>query len=324
MSQREWQKVMQASSKRYPRANARKGIYMLQGCGMEGTPYSGMRANTLRNERPSLTSTHEGDATLERALRNSGIRQYNKNGQSARTGLSHTSVAEDRHNQTEQLFCPIDGIHTTRETDQAAMSVVQSILMRAFGRPAGVLGRLGGRVMARTNRRMAQRAVELLDVRPQDRVLEVGFGPGVGIQLLARAAASGWVAGIDLSEEMVEQAEARNAKAIAAGKVELRRGAVERLPFEHATFDKALAINSMQVWPDAVAGLREIRRVLKPGGSVALGFTRWSGQARERVAEALTAAGFTGAHVMDIDDGFCALAVNPVIEATNRPSDNGV
>ncbi|MDQ3829524.1 MAG: class I SAM-dependent methyltransferase [Candidatus Tectomicrobia bacterium] len=124
--------------------------------------------------------------------------------------------------------------------------------------------------------------------------------------------------------EMVEQAEARNAKAIAAGKVALRRGTVERLPFEPATFDKALAINSMQVWPDAVAGLREIRRVLKPGGRVALGFTRWSGQARAGLAEALTAAGFTDAHMVDIDGDYCALAVTPVTEATNRPSKNGV
>jgi ubiquinone/menaquinone biosynthesis C-methylase UbiE len=43
------------------------------------------------------------------------------------------------------------------------------------------------------------------------------------------------------------------------------------LLFEDDTFDKALAINSMQVWADAMAGLREIRRVLKSGGRVALG-----------------------------------------------------
>jgi ubiquinone/menaquinone biosynthesis C-methylase UbiE len=110
---------------------------------------------------------------------------------------------------------------------------------------------------------------------------------------------------------MLEQAKARSAKAMATGRVELRRGSVERLPFEDATFDKALAVNSMQVWSDAVAGLREIRRVLKPGGTVVLGFTRWSGQAQAGLTDTLTAAGFAGAHVMDMEDGeFCALAVN--------------
>jgi hypothetical protein len=49
---------------------------------------------------------------------------------------------------------------------------------------------------------------------------------------------------------MVEQARARNAAAIESGRVDLRRGSVESLPFDDDTFDKALAINSMQVWPD--------------------------------------------------------------------------
>jgi ubiquinone/menaquinone biosynthesis C-methylase UbiE len=188
------------------------------------------------------------------------------------------------------------------------MSVVKSILMRAFGHPQGVLGRVGGIIMARMNRSIAVRTIALLDVQPHDRVLEVGFGPGVGITLLVSVVSSGRVAGVDDSAEMVEQARARNAEAMKAGRVELQRGSVETLPFAHETFDKALAVNSMQVWPDAVTGLREIRRVLKPGGRVALGFTRHSGQPKEGLADVLTAAGFTGAHVVDIDQNFCGLA----------------
>jgi ubiquinone/menaquinone biosynthesis C-methylase UbiE len=86
---------------------------------------------------------------------------------------------------------------------------------------------------------------------------------------------------------------------------------VECLPFEDNTFDKALAINSMQVWPDAVAGLQEMRRVLKPGGRIALGFTPYSGQPQSGVPERLTAAAFTEAHVVETELGFCALAVKP-------------
>jgi ubiquinone/menaquinone biosynthesis C-methylase UbiE len=51
----------------------------------------------------------------------------------------------------------------------------------------------------------------LLEVGPNDRVLEVGFGPGVVIQCLSKLAAAGYAAGIDQSREMVEQARARNA-----------------------------------------------------------------------------------------------------------------
>jgi ubiquinone/menaquinone biosynthesis C-methylase UbiE len=160
------------------------------------------------------------------------------------------------------------------------MSVAHSILMRMFGRPKGILGRLGGIIMARTNQKCAAWVIDLLGIQPNDRVLEVGFGPGVGIELLARSASGGYVAGVDPSEEMVQQAKARNVKAMESGQVDLRYGSAESLPFEDNTFTKALAINSMQVWPDAVAGLREMRRIMKPGGRIALGFPPIRGSRR--------------------------------------------
>jgi ubiquinone/menaquinone biosynthesis C-methylase UbiE len=72
---------------------------------------------------------------------------------------------------------------------------------------------------------------------------------------------------------MVGQARARDATAVAHGQVDLRHGSVAHLPFADDTFDAALAINSMQVWPDAIGGLREMRRVVKRFGRIALGFT---------------------------------------------------
>jgi ubiquinone/menaquinone biosynthesis C-methylase UbiE len=171
------------------------------------------------------------------------------------------------------------------------MNFAHDLLLRTFGQPKGVLGRLGGVIMARSNRACAQWVISLLDVGPQDWVLEVGFGPGVAIELLARVPGR-HVAGVDPSLEMVAQAVVRNATALASGSVELRHGTVDRLPFADATFDKVLAINSVQVWPDAVAGLRELGRVLKPGGRIALGFTQHSGQSRTGVPETLAAGGF--------------------------------
>lgn len=122
--------------------------------------------------------------------------------------------------------------------------------------------------MARMNADCGAWVTELLEVGPSDNVLEVGFGPGVVIQCLSKLASAGHVAGIDPSREMVEQARARNAIAIQSGRLDLRHGSVENLPFQDNLFDEALAINSLQVWPDAVKGLREMRRVMKPGGRV--------------------------------------------------------
>jgi ubiquinone/menaquinone biosynthesis C-methylase UbiE len=188
---------------------------------------------------------------------------------------------------------------------------IRKLLVRMFGRPKGVLGRLGGAIMARVNRDAAAQVIEVLDVRPDDKVLEVGFGPGVAVQLLLRRVPAGSVSGVDLSQEMVRQAAARNADALRNRRADLRYGSVERLPFADETFDKALAINSMQAWPDAHAGLREIRRVLKHGGNVALGFTVNSGQPMEGVMESLAAAGFAQARIVDRSKLFCAIATRP-------------
>src|SRR5262249_30819171 len=146
------------------------------------------------------------------------------------------------------------------------MARARQLLMRMFGRPEGILGRLGGMIMARVNRDAAAQVIELLDVRRDDRVVEAGFGPGVAVELLLQRLPAGSVAGVDQSQEMVAQAAARNADALRTRRADLRYGSAERLPFADQTFDKALAINSMQAWPDARGGLREIWRWLEPGG----------------------------------------------------------
>ena len=107
------------------------------------------------------------------------------------------------------------------------------------------------------------------------------------------------VAGRARVAEMVEQARARNAGAVLSRRVELRRGSVDSLPYERNTFDAALTINSFQVWQNAVAGLREIHRVIKPGGRVALGFTPYSGQSKKGLMEMLAIADFTSVQIVN-------------------------
>ena len=187
----------------------------------------------------------------------------------------------------------------------------ENLLLDMFGRPRGVLGRLGGAIMARMNRECAAWVAGLLEVGPDDKVLEIGCGPGTGIALLARAAPGGYVAGVDPSSEMIEQASARNAQAIAGGRVELRLGSAECLPFAANHFDKAMAINSLQVWRSPIVGLQEAWRTLRPGGRIALGFTRYSGQPKTGLDDLLAAAGFTDIRLVERPRDFCQLAAKP-------------
>ena len=116
------------------------------------------------------------------------------------------------------------------------------------------------------------------------------------------------VAGIDPSREMLRQATQRNAARISERHVELRQASADHLPFVDGSFNKVLAINSMQFWPDTLAGLREISRVLRHGGQVALAFTQYSGQSREGVTELIAAAGFSDCRIVDTEKAFCVLA----------------
>jgi ubiquinone/menaquinone biosynthesis C-methylase UbiE len=109
-------------------------------------------------------------------------------------------------------------------------------------------------------------------VQRDDRVLEIGCGPGVAVRELARVAAGGYVCGLDHSEVMVRQARKRNAEAVRRGQVELKLGRVERLPAFEAPFDKILAVNALQLWDRPVEPLRELRRVLRSDGRIAIAF----------------------------------------------------
>jgi tRNA A58 N-methylase Trm61 len=97
------------------------------------------------------------------------------------------------------------------------MPWLRTLPMRMFVHPKGVLGRLGGMIMARMNRDAAEQVIELLDVQSDDKILEVGFGPGVAIQLLLHRAPAASVSGVEESQEMVHQAVARNAHALRSG-----------------------------------------------------------------------------------------------------------
>ena len=95
------------------------------------------------------------------------------------------------------------------------------------------------------------------------------------IEEMARIANSGFVAGVDYSAVMVQQALKHNATAVGTGRVAVKRGDISNLPFEDASFDRACAIESFNYWPEPVAGLKEVYRVLKDRGLVAI-TTAWN------------------------------------------------
>src|ERR1700682_5324213 len=90
--------------------------------------------------------------------------------------------------------------------------------------------------------------------------------------MLAERATNGLVAGVDPSPTMIAQAGARNRTDVRSGQVELKVGSVSAIPYPDGSFDKVCSINNIYFWPSRGDDLREIRRVMKDGGTLALGF----------------------------------------------------
>jgi ubiquinone/menaquinone biosynthesis C-methylase UbiE len=197
-----------------------------------------------------------------------------------------------------------------------------------FGRPTGFWGRAAGLVMAHrsSNRRRNAWAVSLLEVRPDDRVLEIGFGPGLAILELSRIAPQGYVCGIDHSELMLRHARRRNADGIRRGVVDLRLASIDDLPVFDAPFDKILAVNAVLFWYELDACLKELRGLLRPGGLIAVahqprgpGASDETSAARgQEIAAALTRVGFSAVQVETLrlkPAVVCALGVNGAVAA---------
>ena len=156
--------------------------------------------------------------------------------------------------------------------------LLHTLIAGKFREPTGLLGRLAGEAMARGNRKAIEWTVSQLDIGERDNVLEVGFGPGVGIECAARRATSGHVHGVDRSPTMVDVARRRNAAAVLEGRVDLREADAMHLPYASLTFDKVFSVHCIYFWSDPVQTLEELRRVLAPGGRIAITVlpkTRW-------------------------------------------------
>jgi SAM-dependent methyltransferase len=217
----------------------------------------------------------------------------------------------------------------------AVRRAVIDAIVGQFGHPRGAVGNFAGWQMAHrtSNRKRNSWVVSLLDVQPTDRVLEVGFGPGLAIaELCRRVGPSGHVYGIDHSAVMLRQAAKRNAAAIRAGRVTLTRASVEELPpILDGPFDIIFAINSIGFWTAPVQQLEDLRRRLTSGGRIAIAAQpRYPGStrdpslvARER-SDLLRAAGFTSVRTESLNLNppvICVLAINQ--DSSQRPSPDG-
>lgn len=133
-------------------------------------------------------------------------------------------------------------------------------------KPTGWRGRLILWKMNRGHSNMTDWGLSHVSIEKSDTILDIGCGGGRTVSKLAARASEGHVYGIDYSPDSVAASQKTNVRGIAAGRVEIQQGSVSKLPFRDGMFDLVTAVETHFFWPDLPSDMREVFRVLKPGG----------------------------------------------------------
>ncbi len=124
--------------------------------------------------------------------------------------------------------------------------IPNKVLSLQARKPSGIIGRyLMTKIFNNINADLNTFIKDILDLQREDRVLEVGFGPGKLINEMADITTEGVVEGIDFSQVMLEQASKVNKQHISKGKVRLQKGECRSLPFNNESFDKLCSSNTL-------------------------------------------------------------------------------
>jgi len=148
------------------------------------------------------------------------------------------------------------------------MSDIMQAMFRQFRKPTGWLAGLAALGMNRGHEKVWRWGLEHIAIQPDAVILDVGCGGGGAVRILAQVASRGKVYGVDYSEDVLRTARRVNRALIKQGRVVIKHGSVSDLPFPGDTFNLATAFETTIFWPSLLDDLREVRRVLKPGGTL--------------------------------------------------------
>ena len=165
--------------------------------------------------------------------------------------------------------------------------------------------------------------VTLADIHPGHTVLDLGSGGGIDCFLAARRAGpTGHILGVDMTDEMLARARANAARLGVDKNVEFRQGQIEALPVADGTVDVVLSNCVINLSPDKPQVFREMVRVLKPGGQVAVSDIVTKGARLPMVSDDLQQWAACIAGALDIQDYRSGLEAAGFVEVEIVPKDN--
>ena len=148
------------------------------------------------------------------------------------------------------------------------MGLVKSFFSQC-ARPEGFLGRVMLRFMNFGHAPLTNWGLSLVEIHDGWTMLDIGCGGGATLKRLLMRSKGAQVYGIDISEESVAKARKVNANVLDR-QVFVTQGSAEKLPYDDNKFDLVTAVETVYFWPDLPNCLKEVRRVVKPGGRFAI------------------------------------------------------
>lgn len=155
-------------------------------------------------------------------------------------------------------------------------------LLNQFRKPTGWFGRLNLSNMNRHHSKLADWGLARVSIGKSATALDVGCGGGRTVSKLAALAPEGSIFGVDYSEASVASSCRTNRRGIRAGRIDIRLASVSELPFAADTFDLVTAVETHFYWPDLPTDVREVLRVLKPGGALLIVAEAYKGGKKAR------------------------------------------
>jgi ubiquinone/menaquinone biosynthesis C-methylase UbiE len=140
--------------------------------------------------------------------------------------------------------------------------------MSQVAKPIGFFGKLLAKSMAWGHKDFYKNTVKILNLKDDDKYLEIGFGSGLFINKYVSHVSK--IAGLDYSKDMVNLASSINKNLVKSGKAEFKYGDASSLPWNDNEFSVVVAIETFYFWPDPGASIKEILRVLIPGGRLVI------------------------------------------------------
>ena len=145
--------------------------------------------------------------------------------------------------------------------------MIRKIMASQFKKPSGLFGIFSSNVMVKGNINKYDKLIIDLDLQPDDKLLEIGYGPGVGIYKIAQTCTSCTVHGIDFSPLMYKMATKYNKQFIDKGTMQLQNGDFLKTSVLGADYDKIFCINVVYFWNELKEPFEKIFSLLKNGGT---------------------------------------------------------